>query len=229
MNEKYQTLIFDLDDTLLNFKSAEKQALQALFSDLKVKADSAALQAFSVYNQSLWKKLEKKEITRSQLFEQRFQIFFKNYYQLEVSGLKCSQQYLSYLANGHEEIKGATQMLTQLKTENKQLFLATNGVAFVQEQRLKDSNLVSFFDQIFVSEKVGCEKPDPRFFTYLFEHSNALPQKTAMVGDSLSSDILGGSKAGIDTFWFNPKQTDNFTQVQPTYQISALDEILKYA
>lgn len=118
-DKKYQTFIFDLDDTLLDFKSAEQQALQLLFSDLKLKLDEPAKQAFSNFNQSLWKKLEKKQITREQLFEERFHTFFKNYYQLEINGNSCSDQYLSYLAYGHEEVDGAIELLTDLFSAKK--------------------------------------------------------------------------------------------------------------
>lgn len=227
--KKYQTFIFDLDDTLLDFKSAEQQALQLLFSDLKLKLDEPAKQAFSNFNQSLWKKLEKKQITREQLFEERFHTFFKNYYQLEINGNSCSDQYLSYLAYGHEEVDGARKLLTDLFSAKKHLYLATNGVFKVQVQRLKDAKMADFFEQVFVSEKIGSEKPDPEFFKYFFSHSSADPVQTLIVGDSLSSDILGGINAGIDTMWFNPERTTNFSQISPSYQIDSLSEVKKFA
>lgn len=227
--KKYQTFIFDLDDTLLNFKSAEQQALQMLFADLKLELDVPAKKAFSTFNQSLWKKLEKKEITREQLFEERFHTFLKNYYQLEINGNNSSDQYLSYLAFGHEEIKGAKELLNTLFSEDKHLFLATNGVTRVQEKRLKDAQMANFFEQVFISEKIGTEKPDPGFFSYLFSHSNADPSQTVIVGDSLSSDVLGGINAGIDTVWFNPQRNTNFSQILPSYQIDSLSELVKFA
>lgn len=229
VKKTYQTFIFDLDDTLLNFKSAEKQALQAIFNDFKLELDHNAQQAFSKFNESLWKKLEKKQITRADLFEQRFQTFFKNYYHLEVDGNQCSDQYLSYLANGHEEITGARHLLTNLASANKQILLATNGVARVQSQRVKDAQFTDFFDRVFVSEEVGVEKPDAEFFKYLFAHSKAIPENSVIIGDSLSSDILGGNNAGIDTLWFNPLNHQNHSQIKPTYQISSLNEICKFS
>lgn len=225
----YETFIFDLDDTLLNFKSAEKQALKGLFTNFSLDLDRDAQDAFSTFNKSLWKKLEKKQITRAELFEQRFHTFFRNYYQMEVNGEQCSDLYLEYLSQGHEEVSGAKKLLTTLTAKDKQIFLATNGVSQVQTQRVKDSHLLQFFEQVFISEEIGVEKPDKNFFDYLFTNSTANQSKTVIIGDSLSSDILGGNNAGIDTLWFNPANNQNFSPIRPTYQISSLAEILEFA
>ena len=226
--KKYETFIFDLDDTLLNFRSAEQQALELLFDNFDLVLDRSAKKAFSSFNQSLWKKLERKEITRTQLFEERFHTFFKNYFHMEIDGNVCSAQYLSYLANGHEEINGASQVLNELFDANKQILLATNGAFKTQIQRINDAQITHFFEHIFISEKIGVEKPDPGFFEYLFAHSHALPTKTLIIGDSLSSDILGGINAGIDTAWFNPLSAENYSQIKPKYQIKNLYEIKQF-
>ncbi len=226
--QRYKTLIFDLDDTLLNFKSAENQALTALFGEFSIESNQKVFHDFSIFNESLWKKLERKKITRSQLFQERFHIFFKHYFNIEVDGMSCSNRYLSYLSRGHEEISGARETLSQLYSTKKELFLATNGVSFVQERRLREAKMAEFFDQVFVSEKIGFDKPDRKFFEYVFHHSDALPEKAVIIGDSLSSDILGGSNAGIDTIWFNPRNIPNHSQIAPTHEVGTLAELLQF-
>lgn len=137
----------------------------------------------------------------------------------------CSERYLDYLAKDPKEIMGAKELLCYLRKENKRIFLATNGVANVQNRRLQETGMESFFENVYISEQLGYEKPDSKFFRYIFEDAKILPQETIMVGDSLSSDILGGKNFGIDTIWFNPFRKMNTTDAVPTYEIKDLLEI----
>ena len=60
-------------------------------------------------------------------------------------------------------------------------------------------------DGVFLSEKLGFEKPDIRFFEKVFGTIGADDlSKVIIVGDSLTSDIQGGMNAGIKTCWYNP-------------------------
>ena len=57
-------------------------------------------------------------------------------------------------------------------------------------------------------EEIGHDKPSREYFEYSFCIWKILPKDRAIIiGDSLSSDILGGINAGIRTVWFSPKPT----------------------
>lgn len=82
------------------------------------------------------------------------------------------------------------------------------------------------FEQVIISEEVGCQKPHPGIFDYAFTNlAISNKSKVLMVGDSLTSDIQGGNKYGIDTCWFNPSRKTNTSGIQPTYEITSLMEL----
>lgn len=74
---KYTTLLFDLDDTLMDFKKAEENAIEKLLLKYSLPATEENKRLYSLTNQSKWKALERGEITRKELFATRFPIFLK--------------------------------------------------------------------------------------------------------------------------------------------------------
>ena len=97
----------------------------------------------------------------------------------------------------------------------------------VQNPRLDDAGLRPYFKGIFISEEMGADKPSKAFFDACFA---AIPgfrlEETVMVGDSLTSDIRGGSNAGLRTVWFNPHGKEPRPDIRPNYTIHALSELL---
>lgn len=220
----YQTLLFDLDDTLLDFGQAENQALQKLFIDLNIPLTDDMKETYKMFNTGLWRAHEAGKIGRDELVNTRFAIFFEHYGK-KVDGVEYERKYRNYLDEGHQLIDGAMELIQELY-KKYDLYIVTNGVVTTQEKRLKDSGLASYFRHVFVSEEVGFQKPRIEFFNYVFEHlGNVDLDKTLIIGDSLTSDIQGGVNAGIDTCWFNPHGKKNNTDIQPTYEIRKLDEI----
>ena len=138
MKKKYDTLLFDVDDTLLDFGAAETQALGKLFNDLGIELDDEIEASYKSYNQSLWKKLEVGSITRKQLLATRFPTFFKKYFSLDVDADVLTPKYMNYLSMGHEEVCGARQLLTSLKNSEHKLYVVSNGNLDVQNRRLRD-------------------------------------------------------------------------------------------
>ena len=151
MKKKYDTLLFDVDDTLLDFGAAETQALGKLFNDLGIELDAEIEASYKSYNQSLWKKLEVGSITRKQLLATRFPTFFKKYFSLDVDADVLTPKYMNYLSMGHEEVCGARQLLTSLKNSEHKLYVVSNGNLDVQNRRLRDSGFGDYFEQIFIS------------------------------------------------------------------------------
>jgi 2-haloacid dehalogenase len=222
--QKYQTLLFDVDDTLLDFGAAEKLALRLLFEEHHFSLTTEIEEHFKTINQSLWRAYEEGKMDRDEVVNTRFSILFKEYGK-EVDGELLEKNYRSYLEEGHQLIDGALVLIKALHNQYN-LYIVTNGFSDTQERRLRDSGLYPFFKDIFVSENTGFQKPMKEFFDYVFAripHFNA--EQALIIGDSLSSDIKGGILAGIDTCWFNPKMKQNHTDLNPTHQIQTLDEL----
>src|SRR5699024_4330013 len=99
---------------------------------------------------------------------------------------------------------------------------------FVQERRLRNTGFNSFFDDIFISQKIGYQKPDARLFKNVFnELSEFNPDDTLIVGDSLTSDIQCWYNAIIDSIWYNPKLYTIDKKINPSYKVNNLQDILQ--
>lgn len=221
----YQTLLFDVDDTLLDFAAAEDYAFRLLLEKQGVSYSEKGKKVYQKLNQSLWKAFEEGEITRDEVVNTRFTLFFEKMGK-KVDGALLEQSYREYLGEGNQLLDGAMDLIVKV-SNHFDLYIVTNGMSITQEKRLKSSGLYPFFKAIFVSEDTGYQKPMKEFFDYCFDRIPQFNKERALIiGDSLSADIQGGNNAGIDTCWINPLKKENKTDVQPTYEIAKLEELL---
>ncbi|PFN99237.1 noncanonical pyrimidine nucleotidase, YjjG family [Bacillus sp. AFS076308] len=222
--KKYQTLLFDVDDTLLDFAAAEASALKLLFESQSITLTKEMEAHYKKINHGLWKLFEEGHIERDEVVNTRFSLLFKEYGK-NVDGALLEKNYRGYLEEGHQLISGALELMSVLQNQFD-LYIVTNGVSKTQDKRLRDSGLHPLFKEIFVSEDTGFQKPMKEFFEYVFARIiNFSPEHALIIGDSLTSDIKGGQLAGLDTCWFNPKANPNNTEIIPTYEIRNLNEL----
>lgn len=221
---KYKTLFFDVDDTLLDFAATERKALRSLFSEIQFDLSPEAEERYRTINRGLWNSYEEGIIGRDEVLNTRFALFLKEFGR-EEDGTALELKYRAYIANGHDLIDDAFELVSELH-QHYELYIVTNGVSDTQHKRLKDSNLLPFFKEVFVSEDTGFQKPMKEFFTYVF---NRIPhfdlKESLIIGDSLNADIKGGQLSGLDTCWFNPAHQPNTLGVIPTYEIHSLLEL----
>lgn len=222
---KYNTLLFDVDDTLLDFQLAEKKALQNLFLEEKIDLTPERISLYKKENSQLWYAYERGEISKQKLLDTRFSVVFEVLGK-KVDGRLMDEKYRKYLSQQHDFLGNSQKIIHQLSSDYR-LYLVTNGVAQVQYPRLKNAHLMDFFQGIFISEEVGYQKPMPEYFEYVFNRiPNFEKERTLLIGDSLHSDILGGNQAGIDTVWLKHSSMTEIDTIQPTYEITCLDELL---
>lgn len=223
--KNYKTLLFDVDDTLLDFAATEKLALRLLFADQGTLPLTMEIEAdYKRINLRLWESFEDGQISRDELVNTRFALLFQEYGQ-QVDGALLEKKYRSFLDEGHQLIDGALELIKALH-QHFDLYIVTNGVSRTQYKRLRDSGLNPYFKGIFVSEDTGYQKPMKEFFDYVFDR---IPHFSAdqglIIGDTLKSDIKGGQLAGLDTCWMNPAMKLNETEIIPTYEIRKLEEL----
>lgn len=220
---KFKTLLFDVDDTLLDFQLTEKKALQALFQEEGLALTDEIEATYKKINSQLWREFEQGKTDKKTVTDTRFSLLFAQFNK-EVDGKKMGEQYRDHLSHGHDLLGNSKAIIEQLHSDYD-LYIVTNGVAKTQYQRLQDSKLTNYFNDIFVSEEVGYQKPMKEYFDYVFDRIPHFDrEKTLIIGDSLASDIQGGNKAKIQTVWLNPSKQATKT-IQPTYEISRLDDI----
>ena len=219
-------LFFDLDDTLLDFHKAEAWALRQALSQAGIVPTDAIAAQYSEINQSQWELLEEKKLTREQVLIRRFQLLFQEL-GVHASCEETQHCYENMLAKGHDFMPGAPELLELLKG-HYQLYLVSNGTAMVQDCRLRDSGIEKYFQGIFISERIGVDKPQKEFFDRSFATIPDFdPSQAMIIGDSLTSDIRGGNNAGIQTCWYNPKHKPRRTDIHVDYEISDLMELPK--
>ena len=144
----------------------------------------------------------------------------------EIDGKEWETKYRSCLNEGTQMIEDAEEICQWLQGRYR-LFIISNGVAKTQKKRLKAAGLDKYFEQIFVSEEVGAQKPSKEFFTYVEKHIPEFDKdKALIIGDSYSSDIKGGLEYGIDTCWFIKEgEKEQVQGEKSTYRISRLKQL----
>ncbi|AME09956.1 MULTISPECIES: YjjG family noncanonical pyrimidine nucleotidase [Gemella] len=223
---QYKYLLFDLDDTLLDFKKAERRAFKKLLLNHNIEYSDDLFEKYITINKSLWRKLELGELSSKDVTKGRFKRFF-SLLNKEVNDEKYDKEYRIYLAEGNQVFKGVPELLKKLAQTHK-LYIATNGVAATQRTRFKNNKLDEYFDYIFISEELGYKKPDKEFFEKVFEIIGSKNKsEVLMIGDNLVSDILGGNNFGIDTCWINAEDIENITNIIPTYKIRSVMELIR--
>ena len=217
-------LFLDLDDTILDFHKAERIALSKTLASFGLDPTEAVLGRYHIINKEHWERLERKELTRDQVLEGRFRTLFAELGRT-VDAAAVTRAYEQNLSIGHYFLPGAQEAVQRL-SQKYRLFLASNGTATVQHARLTSAGLYPYFEKVFVSQEVGHNKPSREYFDACFSQIPGFDVgKALMVGDSLTSDILGGSRAGMKTCWINPDHLPSRTDIPADYQLERLAQL----
>jgi HAD superfamily (subfamily IA) hydrolase, TIGR02254 len=227
----YELILFDADDTLFDYKKSEAYALSQAFANAGITVASEVVDHYRTINQQLWNEYEQGNVSLDHLRSERFRRLFSAHglaveHPIELFG----QIYARHLGEGAFLIDDAEEICTRLRESGIRLAVITNGIKEVQLARIKRTSMDKHFEQVIVSEDAGAQKPSERIFEYAFEKLKVRERHNVLiVGDSLSSDIAGGIRYGIDTCWFNQMGIPNTSGLQPTYEIARLDELIKIA
>jgi putative hydrolase of the HAD superfamily len=222
---KYKWLLFDADGTLFDYDLAEGVALQKTFLQIGHQFEAYYLDEYRRINNQIWLAFEEGKITQTRLKTRRFELLFETI-NLSYNTQDFSSQYLDNLAQCTQLIDGAEDIFKVLGDIYK-IAIITNGLGEVQRPRLERSSLCEYIREIIISEEVGAAKPDRKIFEAAFERmNNPAKSEVLMIGDSITSDILGGINYGLDTCWFNPRERGNNYPLTSTYEIRKLSELL---
>lgn len=218
-------LFLDLDDTILDFKKAESIAIRRTMSAFGLEPTDALAARYSAVNDLHWKALERGEMTREQVLKGRFAMFFGEQ-GIEVDPAAVAKTYEAFLSQGHWFLPGAEETVKQKLYGKYKLYLASNGTAVVQQGRMTSADLYPYFEESFVSQELGHNKPSKEYFEAAFARIPGFePEECLMVGDSLTSDILGGKNAGLRTVWVNPHHKTAPEHLKPDYEIERLADL----
>lgn len=223
---KFTTILWDLDQTILDFNRSMEYALRYSFDKLQLALDEGQIALYSAINDSYWKRLERGEITKDEVLIGRFRTFFER---LGITGRAPEE-----IADIYQDALGsvfffrdeADKLIMQLKEQGYKQYIITNGVNRTQAKKLRLSGLDKLVDGVFVSELLGHPKPQKEYFDACFERMEGITREECiLVGDSITSDMQGGINAGVTTCWYNPDKQPNSSGLAVDYEIRDLWEL----
>lgn len=223
---KHTLFLFDLDDTLLDFKASEQLSFVRTLEALGMREDIDSLfPQYQAINIALWREFELGAVSKDFLKVERFRRTFAQN-GLELDAAAASHLYLESLSETVVLIDGAKQVCEALSAIGE-VGIITNGVEHIQTRRIASSGLKDHISFVSTSEACGHAKPDSRFFDYATKMARAFAHhETVIVGDRLDADILGANRFGIDSCWFNPGRMPNASEALPTCEVATLHEIV---
>ncbi len=223
--KQYTHLLFDLDGTLFNFDAAEQSAFQKTCQKFNLPYSKELMQTYTQINDSYWKLFEQGKVTQPELADRRFADL---YTLLGIEG-DAHQTNIFYRRSLGEnsQMFPDTMPICRALSKHYKLALITNGISDVQHSRLAGSPLLECICGVFISEEVGSQKPQKEYFDFVYDTLKIHPSQALVIGDSLTSDILGAKNAQTDSCWFNPHHKPNpHSHIIPTFEIASLPELL---
>ena len=231
LKQIHHNFLFDLDQTLLDFHASEYKALGIVLKSNGLSFSDEIYQAFKEYNKTLWQELEKGTITRQELFIKRFRYIFEKCEgdRSALDPLKINHDFIQTMSVNGVLMDGALEFIKRVKEDipDSRVYIVSNGATINAKGRMASTGLDKYIDYLFISEDMGVAKPDAAFFDLCLEKIAEPRSSCIMIGDSLSSDMLGAKNACIDSVWFMP--SGNVEQSMKEYNIkytaSSYDEL----
>ncbi|NEU82100.1 HAD-IA family hydrolase [Nostoc sp. UIC 10630] len=230
----YKAILFDLDDTLLDFYACETNALRKTFTlaGFDVADDGvwgAIWDSYEPISSQFWNQRTINNLSRQQVIE------YSILHTLIAVGYDFSHS--SVMAQTYWDVFCRTAYLNVGVIETIQslfgiynLGIVTNGYTQSQRSRISLSGLESYFQSIVISEEVGYAKPARQIFDIALTDLQVEPKDTLFVGDSITHDYYGAVNVGIDFCYYQLPTHQPTPYVQPKYiikQISKLLEVLR--
>lgn len=232
----YKYILFDLDDTLLDYNKAEQFSLNKTFEEINHDDSEYMWKCFNSICDKLWKEFKLGEPLNEDVQENYHELYYeysirrfmvmKEYFNVTLHAELLSEKYLNSLAHCSFLVSDAFEVCREL-SEKYKIFIITNGLSKVQKSRIDNSKIKPFILDVLVSENIGSIKPSKKFFDYVI-NKIGIPNlsEILIVGDSLATDIFGGNEYNIDTCWFNYKNKANESQIHPKFEVRRLIDLL---
>lgn len=201
-----QAVIFDLDDTLYDYKTLDQEANRKV-QDLVCKNLSIDETRYKdAYMQG--RRETKEQLGNVGASHNRMLYFQKTLEHLDCKPLSLSlQMYETYWGTFLTKMKlypGARELIDRIHERGIQVGICTDLTAHIQHRKLKALGLTDDVDCLVTSEEAGREKPAPEIFAMCFQKLGRKPEEVCFVGDDYRRDIAGAAAAGMHAVWFCP-------------------------
>jgi len=224
---KYKNVFIDLDRTLWDFETNSNETLRDIFYKYKIENYCIFEDFYKFYrtvNEYMWKDYRDKKISKNLLSWKRFYVSILHFgFDDESVAKNMGEDYITLSPLKTRLFPYTHELLKYLKSKYK-LYLVTNGFKEVQYVKIRNCDLEKYFDKVYTSEEVGCNKPDIEYFRFVLAQTNSIPEESIIIGDDIEVDIKGAAQVEIDTLWCNfVNQTSDF---KPDFEVKTLTEVL---
>lgn len=226
---KYTHLFFDLDHTLWDFEANARATLETLYEALELRQRGVHdfelfYRNYLVHNEKLWDRYRRGFVRQDELRVKRMWLSLLDFKIADDRlAREMSERFLDQLPTRTILFPHTREVLQYLSERGYQLHLITNGFEKVQHSKLKYSGLDGFFKEVITSEGSNSLKPNREIFEYAFRRTNAMPEKSVMLGDTIEVDIQGAMNVGMDQVFVNHTRLE--TEIKPTYMVNTLKEL----
>lgn len=225
-----KVVFIDIDNTLLSFSGYVRESMKEGFARFGLKPYTEAMfPIFERINNSLWRQIEQGTLSYEELMEIRWNRIFKEL-EIDFDGKVFEEYFKEKLFYSAVLEPGAMELLQYL-SQHYVLCIASNGPYEQQMNRLRIGKMQNYFSHFFVSSKIGAQKPGREFFDRCFKELRASefpelsPEETMIIGDSISSDISGGSGYHMHTCLYQKNPAPDAHLSGADYVVASLEEI----
>lgn len=221
-------VFFDLDHTLWDFDKNSALTFEYIFKLNKIDLElSRFLEVYIPINFDYWENYRKNLVSKEKLRYGRLKDSFTALsYQVDDTIIdKLSNDYILYLSEYNHLLDGGVEALDYL-SDKYTLHIITNGFEEVQHKKLKNSNILNYFNTITTSEEAGVKKPHPNIFDISLKKAKALPQKSVMIGDNYEADIVGAADFGLQTIYFDYYNKSEKSDKKQVFELKSLKKFL---
>ncbi|HRR75646.1 MAG TPA: YjjG family noncanonical pyrimidine nucleotidase [Ruminococcus sp.] len=229
----HHNLLFDLDQTLLDFHASEHLALKAVMEMNGQTFTEEHYNSFKYINKSLWLEFEKGIISKAELFQTRFRRLFEecgcDTGNMDLLGI--NSDFIDHMSRNGVLMDGAIDCLKKIlnTVPDARIFVITNGVTRNALGRINTTGLNEYVCDVFVSDLMGVSKPATEYFDIVKKAVSEPDESFIVIGDSLTSDMLGAKNAGLTSCWFMPEGdiSDAVKEYSIDYTASSFDELFE--
>jgi putative hydrolase of the HAD superfamily len=201
-------LLFDLDDTLIDYSASGSRCWQELFLEYAPRFGVTVEQLSNAHLQTsnwYWSDAERHRTGRLELRAARRQVLRLTLEKLGLDTPALGDEMADAFTMRREEMfvpfPGAIETLQEFQRRGLYMGLITNGNGEFQRTKIRRFDLARYFEAIIIEGEFGTGKPDRRVFVSALEQLGALPAQAWMVGDDLERDLQPAKELGLGTVW----------------------------
>ena len=210
---RYKAIFIDIDDTLLDYIPCCREAFEAAMPEHPEYFDlffQISGRLFSEAKHGKYTIAEVMELYPREFVERVSELENERLSEVEIRQRTDSFKHAFRASWGrtHTLVPGARETLETLKNKGYRLFAASNSFGHLQRSRLAHAGILDFFEDTYISMDIGYDKPDIRFYQEALRRCGLQPSEVLMIGDSMTTDVLGAQAAGIDALFFDRQKDD---------------------